>query len=128
MSARCRCRASRRQGRHTIEVVSRHEQFKTELRRDVEISDTSRVTVLLIVVEVLADLLKHHSIDVLKSTLMRLRFCKAICKRLLALRNAKETDEIDTLFGSSILLMAPERQADFLWTKNSKPSLLTSVT
>jgi len=56
----------------TIQIVSRHEQFKTELRRNVEISDTGRVTVLFIVVEVLADLLEHHTIDVLEGALVRL--------------------------------------------------------
>lgn len=57
---------------HTIQVVSRHEQFKTELRRNVQVGDTGRVTVLLVVVEVLAHLLQHHAVDVLKRALMRL--------------------------------------------------------
>jgi hypothetical protein len=57
---------------HTIEVVGRHEQFKAELRRDVEVSDTSRVTILLIVIEVLAHLLEHHAIDVLERALVSL--------------------------------------------------------
>ena len=65
-------RTPKRKGLRTIQIVSRHEQFKTELRRNVEISDTSGVTVLLIVVKVLADLLKHHSIDVLEDALVRL--------------------------------------------------------
>jgi hypothetical protein len=43
-------------------------------------------------------------------------------------RAQKKKKKANVLFGSSILLMAPERQADFLCTKNSKPSLLTSVT
>lgn len=63
-----RCRS----GAHTIQVVGRHEQLKTELRRNVQVGDTSRVTVLLIVVEVLAHLLEHHTVDVLEDTLVRL--------------------------------------------------------
>jgi hypothetical protein len=57
---------------HTIEIVGRHEQFKAKLRRDVEVSDTSGVTVLLIVIEVLAHLLEHHAIDVLENALVSL--------------------------------------------------------
>jgi hypothetical protein len=56
----------------TIQVVSRHEQFKAELRRDVKVGDTSGVTILLIVVEVFADFLEHHAIDVLEGALVRL--------------------------------------------------------
>ena len=51
----------------TIQVVGRHEQFKTELRRNVQVRDTSRVAILFIVVKVFAHLLKNHAIDVFKS-------------------------------------------------------------
>jgi hypothetical protein len=113
----------------TIQVVSRHEQFKTQLRRNIKVGNTSGVTILLIVVEVFADLLEYHAVDVLEGALVSLRFCKAVWKRESASRKAKrEKKKANTLLGSSILLMAPERQADFLCTKNSKPSLLTSVT
>jgi hypothetical protein len=116
----------------TIQVVSRHEQFKTQLRRNIKVGNTSGVTILLIVVEVFADLLEHHAVDVLEGALVSLRFCEAVWKRESASRKAKrekkKKKKANTLLGSSILLMAPERQADFLCTKNSKPSLLTSVT
>jgi hypothetical protein len=56
----------------TIQVVSRHEQFKAELRRNVEVGDTSRVAILLVIVKVLADLLEHHAIDVLEGALVSL--------------------------------------------------------
>jgi hypothetical protein len=112
----------------TIQVVSRHEQFKAELRRNVKVGDTGRVTILFVIVKVLADLLEHHAIDVLKRALVGLWLCKAVWKRELALIRADRKKKANSLLGSSILLMAPERQADFLCTKNSKPSLLTSVT
>jgi hypothetical protein len=56
----------------TIQVVSRHEQFKAELRRNVKVGDTGRVTILFVIVKVLADLLEHHAIDVLEGALVSL--------------------------------------------------------
>lgn len=56
----------------TIQVVGRHEQLKTELRRNVQVRDTSRVAILFIVVKVFAHLLEYHAIDVFKRASVRL--------------------------------------------------------
>lgn len=73
---------------HTIQVISRHEQFQTELQWELHIRDILRVLHLLVIVEVFADLLEHetaaawltyigpasfrHALDVLEATRIRL--------------------------------------------------------
>ena len=51
---------------HTIQIVSRHEQLETELRRNVEIGDIACVAILFVVVKVLADFFEHHPVDVIE--------------------------------------------------------------
>ena len=46
---------------HTIQVISRHEQFQAELQWDLHIRDIFRVLHLLVIVEVFADLPEHET-------------------------------------------------------------------
>jgi len=45
------------QREHTVKIIRRHEQLQTQLGRDIDVGHIFGVLVLLIVVEVLADLL-----------------------------------------------------------------------
>ena len=49
------------QRKRTVEIVRRHEQLQTQLSRDINIRHVFRVLVLLVVVEVLADLLQYKT-------------------------------------------------------------------
>lgn len=45
--------------KHTVQVISRHQQFQTQLQWEVHIGHILRIFEFLIVVEVFADFLEH---------------------------------------------------------------------
>lgn len=52
---------ARRHGDRTVQVISRHKQLQTQLRRDVHILDVLCVPMLLVVVEVFANFFQHEA-------------------------------------------------------------------
>lgn len=47
--------------KHTVQVISRHQQFQTQLKREVHIGHILRIFEFLIVIEVFADFLEHQA-------------------------------------------------------------------
>jgi len=65
--------------KHTIEIIRRHEQLKTKLRRDIELRNIFCVLHLLVVVKVFADFFHDETVDVVKDASVVLAFLECVC-------------------------------------------------
>ena len=63
----------------SIQIISRHQQLETEISWNINIGNSSLISVLFVVVEVFYDFLKYDSTEVFEMAYTTLGFTEVIC-------------------------------------------------